>query len=141
MDEFFEIKATQKDSNLFLKLYFCKNDQKICIVDNISDIKALNSLREKIKKSIDNAFLRGEKFFLEFEKNKQETSEQDDPSKIWKKMAAMEDDEMISYFNSLPEEMRKKISSYVFSTVNMFKGKGLIFATCFNQQNSLIEKD
>lgn len=61
--------------------------------------------------------------------------------KMWDEIKTMEDNEMISYFNSLDLDMRKKLSSYVFSSVNMFKGKGLIFATYFNHENSLIEKD
>ncbi|WP_461833317.1 hypothetical protein, partial [Desulfothermus sp.] len=63
MDKFFEIESTEKYSNLFLKLYFCMGDQKICIVDNISDIKSLNSVIEQIKNSLEKVLSKGEKFF------------------------------------------------------------------------------
>lgn len=62
------------------------------------------------------------------------------PEKIWKNMeACATEDEMIEYFNSLGESQREETAEYIFTNVNMFKGRGPIFSERYDTETHTVE--
>ncbi len=66
--------------------------------------------------------------------------EDNSPEKLWEKIKEMDDEEVFLFFNSLDLEVRKDLASYIMSSVNMFKGKGLLFAKFFDYNTYSLEK-
>ncbi len=86
----------------------------------------------------------GEDIFslIEKEKSALDKKEEDmNPVRLWERIEQMgSEDEVISFFNSLSLEVRKTLSSYILSSVNMFKGKGVIFAQYFDHKRCILDK-
>lgn len=62
------------------------------------------------------------------------------PSETWQKMEQLASEEaMFQYFNDLPEPERQRIAEYVFSHVNMFKGRGPVFSEHYNASAHVLE--
>ena len=62
------------------------------------------------------------------------------PEKIWKQMESLgTDDEMVDYFNALDESERERIAEYIFSNVNMFKGRGPVFSQRYDASSHILE--
>jgi len=62
------------------------------------------------------------------------------PEDVWRKIESTgSEKEMFEYFNSFAEPDRKTIAEYVFSRVNMFKGKGPIFSEHYDSDSHLLE--
>ncbi len=141
MGKIFEINTRESKGRPYFSLDMTLGREKVSLAEDMEyeDIKNLVLI---MKREFDEllTFLEEQKNMYE-EKSKVNDDESFEPEKVWKHIEAMEDDEIFPFFNSLPYENRKKLSSYVFSSVNMFKGKGLIFATCFNQETYFLERD
>ena len=61
------------------------------------------------------------------------------PGKIWKEMEALATEaEMTKFFNAFSENQRQQIAEYVFSHVNMFKGRGPIFSEHYDSASHLL---
>lgn len=59
-----------------------------------------------------------------------------DPDLAWKEMEACgTDDEMVLYFNALSQSQRVGLAEYVFSRVNMFKGRGPVFSERYDNES------
>jgi len=62
------------------------------------------------------------------------------PEQIWKHMESLgTEDEMVEYFNALGESERERIAEYVFSNVNMFKGRGPVFSERYDASSHILE--
>jgi hypothetical protein len=62
------------------------------------------------------------------------------PEQIWKEMESLAtDDEMVRYFNDLGEMDRERVAEYVFSHVNMFKGRGPVFSERYDASSHILE--
>ena len=62
------------------------------------------------------------------------------PEAIWKTMEAFSSEaEMFGYYNALDEVQRSDVAEYVFTHVNMFKGKGPIFSEHYDSVSHLLE--
>ncbi len=62
------------------------------------------------------------------------------PDAIWKELEQLaSDQDMFSRYNALSEKDRAAVAEYVFSHVNMFKGKGVVFAEHYNNGSHILE--
>lgn len=62
------------------------------------------------------------------------------PEKVWKEMAAFATEaEMVQFFNSFAEPQRQQIAEYIFSHVNMFKGRGPVFSEHYDSVTHLLD--
>ena len=62
------------------------------------------------------------------------------PEIIWKSMEAFSSEtEMFAYYNGLDEAQRSDVAEYIFTHVNMFKGKGPIFSEHYDSVSHLLE--
>lgn len=62
------------------------------------------------------------------------------PPEAWRKMEGFaSEEEMFEYFNQLPEPDRQEIAEYVFSHVNMFKGRGPVFSRHYDAATHVLE--
>jgi hypothetical protein len=134
-------KDQTSDGSLCFKLVCTQKDDSIYLSDNITHIGELKELIEKMKNELDKIFLMGEKMFREYEEEKNLKDRQDSPEELWNKIKEMDDDDVVLFFNSLDLETRQRLSSYIMSSVNMFKGKGVLFAQFFNHVTYLLEKE
>ena len=63
-----------------------------------------------------------------------------DPGAIWEKMETLSsEEEMFEYFNSFSEGERELIAEYIFSRVNMFKGRGPVFSEHYDAASHVLE--
>ncbi len=75
---------------------------------------------------------------LKAEEGKRETAP--DPGVLWREMENMaSEEEMSAFFNSLPEERRIEVAEYVFGHVNMFRGRGPVFAQSYDTDTHRLE--
>lgn len=62
------------------------------------------------------------------------------PDEAWKEMESLAtENEVITFFNAFEEPDRKAIAEYVFSHVNMFKGRGPFFSEHYDSVSYLLE--
>lgn len=62
------------------------------------------------------------------------------PAEAWQKMeASVSEEQMFEYFNSLVDADRQEIAAYVFSQVNMFKGRGPVFSEHYDAVSHMLE--
>ena len=62
------------------------------------------------------------------------------PQEAWQKMAGLESEQaMFQYFNGLSASTRQAVAEYVFSQVNMFKGRGPVFSQHYDSETHLLE--
>jgi hypothetical protein len=62
------------------------------------------------------------------------------PETVWKKMEAFSSEtEMFAYYNALDEAQRSDVAEYIFTHVNMFKGRGPIFSEHYDSVSHLLE--
>ena len=109
---------------------------------------SLSSLKERIShiiESCEEVLKRSEEIFSLIEEEKDVGCEEEKdptPEDLWKRIERMtSEDEVVAFFNSLSLEVRKALSSYVLSSVNMFKGKGMIFAQYFDHKRCVLDKE
>lgn len=63
-----------------------------------------------------------------------------DPGAMWNELERLESDQdMFSRYNMLSEKDRIAVAEHVFSHVNMFKGKGVVFAEHYNNGSHILE--
>lgn len=61
-------------------------------------------------------------------------------AEIWKIMETCADeDEMVRYYNGLRESDRARVAEYIFTHVNMFKGRGPVFSERYDTSTHLME--
>jgi len=62
------------------------------------------------------------------------------PDIIWKQMQGFSTEaEMFAFFNSFDEPQRQQVAEYIFSSVNMFKGRGPIFSEHYDSTSHFLE--
>lgn len=62
------------------------------------------------------------------------------PAEIWKQMEGLAAEvEMFELFNALEEQQRQQVAEYIFSNVNMFKGRGPIFSEHYDSTCHILE--
>ncbi len=57
---------------------------------------------------------------------------------IWSILEQVEEEEIFSLFNNLPERDRKAVANYVFTSLNIFKGKPLYFSQHYDYASNLL---
>ncbi|MGA7876403.1 MAG: hypothetical protein WCA08_12135, partial [Desulfoferrobacter sp.] len=63
-----------------------------------------------------------------------------DAAQIWKELEACGTDaEMFEVFNSYGQTQRQEIAEYVFTHVNMFRGRGPVFSEHYDSASHLLE--
>lgn len=133
-----DLKTYEKQGNLYLKLVLLTADNELTLCEQ-SELEGFKKSVDQLIDTLNNIKLSSEELYKKFceEKEKEESL---DIEILWKRMEGMDDEELISFFNSLDTQTRKEISDYVFSKVNMFKGKGVLFANYFNYSSYFLEK-
>ncbi|MDY0040616.1 MAG: hypothetical protein RBS57_09915 [Desulforhabdus sp.] len=62
------------------------------------------------------------------------------PEELWKRMETFDTEaEMAQFFNSFAERQRQEIAEYIFTHVNMFKGRGPVFSEHYDSTTHLLE--
>lgn len=62
------------------------------------------------------------------------------PATVWKEMESIATEaEMFRYFNDLDEPQRQRLAEYIFSNVNMFKGRGPVFSEHYDSTSHILE--
>ncbi len=126
-----------EDNRIGIK-FLKEPDEEIWITsthDNIEGLtKDINALWEELKKVIEE----GHKEWLKVISKKSESPDED-PSQIWKKLEKLPEKEMIKLFNSMKESLRRTVAQYVFENVNMFTGRGSVFAELYDQTTAKLE--
>ncbi len=132
-------KDYKTDGSVSLDIFFINGDKKISIADHIENLDTFKTYIYHLKNSLDNVLIQGEEFFKQQEEERI-GMEDNSPEKLWEKIKEMDDDEVFLFFNSLDLETRQGLASYIMSSVNMFKGKGLLFAKFFDYSTYSLEK-
>jgi hypothetical protein len=64
-----------------------------------------------------------------------------DPGQVWHEMEHFaSEEEMFTRFNSLSENDRKIVADYIFTHVNMFRGRGAVFAEHYDSDACTLER-
>jgi hypothetical protein len=75
-----------------------------------------------------------------FETLRQGGSGAPSPEEVWKRMeSCASEQEMFDYFNSLGPAAREGTSDYIFSHVNMFKGRGPVFSEHYDSDDKYLK--
>jgi len=61
-----------------------------------------------------------------------------DPEAIWAIMEDLNEEDFGVYFNGLDEQKRREVAEFVLTQVNMFKGKGPVFAARYDNETALL---
>ncbi len=113
-----------------------QGDEIVYLVSPCSSVEQFEGEINRLKGELDNLFVQVKTKWHSLAESHKQSLEQDrleEPESIWKDMEAFDsNEEMISYFNGLDEEVRKKVAEYILSNVNMFQGKGPVFASHYN---------
>lgn len=90
-------------------------------------LNELSQLPQEVQKKMESLNLKGA------------TEEKMAPEKAWKEMEAFATEaEMVQFFNSFTEGQRQLIADYIFSHVNMFKGRGMVFSEHYDSASHLL---
>lgn len=62
------------------------------------------------------------------------------PAKVWQQMDGLPTEaEMFELFNGLDELQRQQVAEYIFTHVNMFKGRGPVFSQHYDATSHFLE--
>lgn len=62
------------------------------------------------------------------------------PAKVWQEMDGLATEaEMFEFFNGLDELQRQQVAEYIFTNVNMFKGRGPVFSEHYDATSHCLE--
>ncbi len=64
-----------------------------------------------------------------------------DPEDAWRVLERSEEEELFQLFNNLPENDRKAIANYVFTNLNVFKGKPMYFSQHYDYASNILIRD
>ena len=64
-----------------------------------------------------------------------------DPEDAWQIMENAEEDEIFGMFNNLPDKDRKALANFVFTKLNVFKGRAMYFSQHYDYGSNLLLQD
>jgi hypothetical protein len=95
---------------------------------------ALAELRSAFASQLDSIFEQAREVAAR-QASSQEEAGSEHPEEIWTSMEAMAEEDFCDFFNGLPEITRRNVAEFVFTQVNMFKGKAPVFAARFDNDS------
>lgn len=116
------VTITGKNLSFTYKLFHC------------SDKETLLSYVKILKEKIENILSKAKA--LEEPKERQRDLA---PEQLWKEISAMNDEEAVSFYNSLDEQKRREFADFVFSHCNVFSGKGRLFSERFDSETNTLK--
>lgn len=112
------------------------------IVELVAPCNSIDSFQHEINR------LMGELQQLDVEARRQvesfdrarEAGPELNPAKVWQEMDGLATEaEMFELFNGLAELQRQQVAEYIFTNVNMFKGRGPVFSEHYDANSHLLE--
>lgn len=136
-------KASRTTDNVQWSVQAKTESQGVYLVQPVSTLQELETDIDRLAQGLQALKQQAREIWAGLETQEQKAGEPEevlDPAEVWARLAASSSqEEMLSMFNGLPEEVRKKTAEYVFSAVNMFNGPGAFFAQNYEQTSALLE--
>ena len=114
------------------------------IFKDIDSQGAFENVVESLKKDLEKVALEGEKLWKKIKEEAEGTAVLApgmDPEKAWEVFEKADEDEIFHMFNNLPDRDRKAVANYVFTHLNVFKGKAMYFSQHYDYSSNLLIKD
>ncbi len=95
----------------------------------------------EIKQELDRIVEEGNRIWLAIEKDRggeKVLKPGMSPEDAWKVIESVDEGEMFGLFNNLPEKDRKAVANFVFTELNVFKGKAMYFSQHYDYASNLL---
>jgi len=126
----------EEDADKGVRLLAASGGQRFGLTRFCADEKALDAEVRSLRQELDRWAEHGRERLAEM----REREGRADPVQVWQEMEALSDEEeMVSYFNTLPRAVRSRVAEHVLTGVSAFRGWAPQFAGRYNHDTNLLE--
>ena len=126
----------EEDVDKGVRLLAASGGQRYCLTRFCADEKELDAEVRSLRQELDRWAEHGRERLAEM----REQEGRADPVQVWQEMEALSDEEeMVSYFNTLPRAVRSRVAEHVLTGVSAFRGRAPQFASRYNRDTKLLE--